>query len=234
MSEIKGQITKIEFRLGTINSVLEVPPFYVNFHKRTFSSILERRNLPIEGVAIYVYVTRHRHVEKLLVLKRIHPDIYVPREQKELVSAIDQLSDNEVKEFIKVLGIEEFTDSIMKLEKEWKYIGNGIWLKNIGSFTIYMILIIGNARWTVRPVISKRNVKGYGFEIPVETAQREVFMKEINKGELEEIHDHIENLHFHLTVDSLERCISLARTWDYYFSNNARWKQTVLLITDII
>jgi hypothetical protein len=232
--EIKGQITKIEFRLGTINSVLEVPPFYVNFHKRTFSSILERRNLPIEGVAIYVYVTRHRHVEKLLVLKRIHPDIYVPREQKELVSAIDQLSDNEVKEFIKILGIEEFADSIMKLEKEWKYIGNGVWLKNIGSFTIYMILIIGNARWTVRPVISKRNVKGYGFEIPVETAQREVFMKEINKGELEEIHDHIENLHFHLTVDSLERCISLARTWDYYFSNNARWKQTVLLITDII
>jgi hypothetical protein len=232
--EIKGQITKIEFRLGTINSVLEVPPFYVNFHKRTFSSILERRNLPIEGVAIYVYVTRHRHVEKLLVLKRIHPDIYVPREQKELVSAIDQLSDNEVKEFIKILGIEEFADSIMKLEKEWKYVGNGVWLKNIGSFTIYMILIIGNARWTVRPVISKRNVKGYGFEIPVETAQREVFMKEINKGELEEIHDHIENLHFHLTVDSLERCISLARTWDYYFSNNARWKQTVLLITDII
>ena len=234
MLEIKGQITKIEFRLGTINSVLEVPPFYVNFHKRTFSSILERRNLPIEGVAIYVYVTRHRHVEKLLVLKRIHPDIYVPREQKELVSAIDQLSDNEVKEFIKILGIEEFADSIMKLEKEWKYVGNGVWLKNIGSFTIYMILIIGNARWTVRPVISKRNVKGYGFEIPVETAQREVFMKEINKGELEEIHDHIENLHFHLTVDSLERCISLARTWDYYFSNNARWKQTVLLITDII
>jgi hypothetical protein len=232
--EIKGQITKIEFRLGTINSVLEVPPFYVNFHKRTFSSILERRNLPIEGVAIYVYVTRHRHVEKLLVLKRIHPDIYVPREQKELVSAIVQLSDNEVKEFIKILGIEEFADSIMKLEKEWKYVGNGVWLKNIGSFTIYMILIIGNARWTVRPVISKRNVKGYGFEIPVETAQREVFMKEINKGELEEIHDHIENLHFHLTVDSLERCISLARTWDYYFSNNARWKQTVLLITDII
>lgn len=234
MSEIKGQITKIEFRLGTINSVLEVPPFYVNFHKRTFSSILERRNLPIEGVAIYVYVTRHRHVEKLLVLKRMHPDIYVPREQKELVSAIDQLSDNEVKEFIKVLGIEEFADSIMKLEKEWKYIGNGVWLKNIGSFTIYMILIIGNARWTVRPAISKRNVKGYGFEIPVETAEREVFMNEINKGELEEIHDHIDNLHFHLTVNSLERCISLARTWDYYFSNNARWKQTVLLVTDMI
>jgi hypothetical protein len=195
---------------------------------------LERRNLPIEGVAIYVYVTRHRHVEKLLVLKRIHPDIYVPREQKELVSAIDQLSDNEVKEFIKVLGIKEFADSIMKLEKEWKYIGNGVWLKNIGSFTIYMILIIGNARWTVRPAISKRNVKGYGFEIPVETAEREVFMNEINMGELEEIHDHIDNLHFHLTVNSLERCISLARTWDYYFSNNARWKQTVLLVTDMI
>jgi hypothetical protein len=58
-------------------------------------------------------------------------------------------------------------------------------------------------------------------------------MHELKKGELEEIHDHTENQHFHLTVDSLERCISLARAWDYYFSTNERWRQSVSLVTDI-
>jgi hypothetical protein len=96
-----------------------------------------------------------------------------------------------------------------------------------------MALIIGNARWTVRPAISREGVRGYGFEIPVDTEQRDAFMKELEEGELEEIHDHIENQHFHLTVDSLDRCISLARKWDFYFSTNARWKQTVSLVTDI-
>jgi len=106
-------------------------------------------------------------------------------------------------------------------------------LGTIGPFTIYMILVIGNGRWTVRPAISKKNVKGYGFEIPVDTGQRGAFMKELKEGELEETHDHIENQHYHLTVESIERCISLARRWDYYFSTNARWRQTVLLITHV-
>lgn len=224
---------KIEFRLGSIESVLEVPPFYINFQKRSFSSIIERRDLPKEGIAIYVYVTRHRHVEKLLVLKRMHPDLYIPKEQKGLVSAVDGLSETEFEEFVRFLGIEDFVKSIQNLEEKWKYGGNGTWLGTIGPFTIYMILVIGNGRWTVRPAISKKNMKGYGFEIPVDTPQCEVFTKELKEGELEEIHDHIENQHFHLTVDSLERCISLARRWDYYFSTNARWRQTILLVTDI-
>jgi len=163
----------------------------------------------------------------------MHPDLYIPKEQKGLVSAIDGLSETEFEEFVRFLGIKDFVKSVQNLEEKWKYGGNGTWLGSIGPFTIYMILVIGNGRWTVRPAISKKNMKGYGFEIPVDTPQREVFMKELKEEELEEIHDHIENQHFHLTVESLERCISLARRWDYYFSTNARWRQTVLLITDI-
>jgi len=228
-----SNIEKIEFHLGSFGQVLEVPPFYVDFQKRSFKSAMERRDLPQEGIAIYVYVTRHKHVEKLLALKRMHPDLYVPKEQRELVSTIDKLSQREFEGFIRFLEIEEFIQSVRKLEGEWKYGGGGTWLETLGPFTIHMILIIGNARWTVRPAISRKDVKGYGFEIPVDTGQREAFMNELKEGELEEIHDHIENQHFHLTVDSLERCISLARRWDYYFSTNARWKQTVSLITDI-
>ena len=194
---------------------------------------MDRRDLPKKGIAIYVYVTRHRHVEKLLVLKRMHPDLYVPEEQRALVSAIDGLSQTEFEEFVRFLEIDEFAESVKTLESTWKYSGNGMWLHTTGPFTIYMILIIGNGRWTVRPAISKKNVKGYGFEIPVDTKQSEAFMKELKEGELEEIHDHTENQHFHLTVENIERCITLSRKWDYYFSTNARWRQTVFLITDV-
>lgn len=229
-----SQIRKIEFRLGSVSLALDVPPFYVNFRKRSFSSIMERRSLPEEGLGIYIYVTRHRHVEKLLILKRLHPDLYIPEEQKELVSAIDGLSQSEFAEFVRFLEIEEFVGSVERLEEIWEYSGNGVWLETVGPFTIYMILIIGNGRWTVRPAISKANMKGYGFEIPVDTGLTGSFMKELGEGELEEIHDHTENQHFHLTVDSLERCISLARRWDYYFSTRSKWRQTVFLATDTI
>lgn len=195
---------------------------------------MERRSLPEEGISIYIYVTRHRHVEKLLVLKRLHPDLYVPEEQKELVSAIDGLSQMEFEEFAKFLGIEEFMTSVKRLEQKWEYGGNGTWLETIGPFKIYMILIIGNARWTVRPAISRENMRGYGFELPVDTGLSEAFTRELREGELDEIHDHVDSQHFHLTVDSLERCIDLARRWDYYFSTRAKWMQTVRLVTDAV
>jgi hypothetical protein len=84
---------------------------------------------------------------------------------------------------------------------EW--IGNRIWVETIGPFMIYMILIIGNGRWIVRPAILGEGIRGYGFEIPVDTRQSEAFRKELKEGELEEIHDHVENQQYHLTVDSL-------------------------------
>ena len=224
-----SQIGKVEFRLGSNYLTLEVPPFYVNFEKRNFSSIMVRKQLPKEGMVIYVYVTRHRHVEKLLLLRRLHPDVYLPEELQQSGTAIKELSQRELEEFERITKTEEFERDVSELEKEWEYGGNGVWLKRIGSFVLYMVLIVKEARWTVRPAISKEGVKGYGFEIPVDTSLSKVFLGKLEEGELEEIHNHVESQHFHLTVNSLERCKGLAREWDYYFSTRTMWRQTVFL-----
>ncbi|MCS7120026.1 MAG: hypothetical protein RMJ07_06610 [Nitrososphaerota archaeon] len=223
------RIKKIEFRLGSSYLTLEVPPFYINFEKRSFGSIMARRNLPREGVAIYIYVTRRRQVEKLLLLKRLHPDLFLPDELKESAAVIENLSPEEFEGFVKTVKLEGFIRSLRRLEKQWEYGGKGIWLKKIGPFTLYMILIIKESRWTVRPAISKEGVEGYGFEIPVDTKLKDAFLKELKEGELEEIHDHQETQHFHLKVESLERCVHLAKGWDYYFSTRTRWRQTVFI-----
>ncbi|MBS7634148.1 hypothetical protein KEJ34_01420 [Candidatus Bathyarchaeota archaeon] len=225
-----SSIKKIDFRLGGNYLTLEVPPFYVNFEKRAFSSIMARKSIIKEGVVIYVYITRHRQIEKLLLLKRLHPDLFLPDDLKEAASAIEKLSPEEFNGFVRTLNLGDFIESLRDLERTWKYGGEGIWLKRTGPFTLYMIIIIKEGRWTVRPAISKKVIEGYGFEIPVDTQLKEAFMKELKEGELEEIHDHVETHHFHLTVESLERCAYLAKKWDYYFSNKKRWKQTVFIL----
>jgi len=224
-----SQIGKLEFRLGSTYLTLEVPPFYVNFQKRNFGSIMERRQLPKEGTIIYVYVTRHRHVENLLVLKRLHPDLNLPDELKEPGDEIQRLSSQEFAGFVKAVKTKGFVRAVARLEEEWEYNGNGIWTKTIDPFTLYMTLIMKGSRWTVRPAISKENIRGYGFEIPVDTGLSGAFTRDLREGELEEIHDHVENRHFHLTVESLQRCIDLAKKWDYYFSTMTKWRQTVFL-----
>jgi len=225
-------IRKFEFRLGSTYLSLEVPPFYVNFEKRSFGSIMERRRLPREGMVIYVYVSRHRHVEKLLLLKKLHQDIRLPEDLNDAWAAIEELSRAEYAAFVDFLKIGEFVTSVKRLEEEWQYGGNGIWQKRLGPFMIYMILLMGYGRWTVRPAISKENMRGYGVEIPVDTGLREDFMRVLEEGELDEIHDHVENQHFHLTVGSLERFIDMAQRWDYYFSTRTRWRQTVFMSAD--
>jgi len=224
-----NQLRKLEFRLGSGNLTLEVPPFYVDFEKRTFHSIMARRDLPREGLVIYIYVTRRRHVENLLLLKKLHPDIKVPKKLRASATAIDTLGPKEFERFMKTLNIKESVNSIRKMEEEWTYIKNGVWLKRIDDFILYMLLIMKETRWTLRPAISKEGVKGYGFEVPVDAALSKTFMKYLRKGELEEIHNHAENKHFHLTVNSLKRCIELAKEWDYYFSTRTKWRQTVFL-----
>ena len=113
--------------------------------------------------------------------------------------------------FMKTVNIEESVRVIQIMEEEWTYIGSGVWLKRIRFIhSFYMLLIMKESRWTVRPAISKEKVKGYGFEVPVDTVLSEVFLKHLRKGELEEIHDHVENKHFHLTMDGLKRCVELA------------------------
>ena len=72
---------------------------------------------------------------------------------------------------------------------------------------------------TVRPMISKKGLTGFGVEIPVDTKSCDEFMKELTDEEKEdlEIHDHIQNKHYHFPVSSVERFIQLAKECDYYF-----------------
>ena len=90
-----SQIKKPAFRLGSINLALEMPPFYVDFKKRNFGSIMARRDLPREGLVIHIYVTRQRHVENLLLLKKLHPDISLPEELRDSAAAIEALEPRE-------------------------------------------------------------------------------------------------------------------------------------------
>ena len=55
------------------------------------------------------------------------------------------------------------------------------------------------------------------------------FLEELDDKEEEdlEVHEHVENRHFHFTVFSVERYIDLVKKWDYYFSRKERWGQTV-------
>jgi hypothetical protein len=214
-----GMSERLGFRVGQSSLALEVPPFFINFEKRNFSSIMARRQSGDSGILVYIYITRKHHVKKLLVLKGIHPDLYIPQE---LHATRKEMSSEEIEGFIK---------SVKELEKSWVYQGEGIWLRRFGAFTLSMILIIGENRWTVRPAISKKGVRGYGVEIPVDTGLAEQFKKGLKDGELEEIHDHTDTQHFHLTVSELDRYIELAKKWDYYFSEKEKWKQTVSVST---
>ncbi len=204
-----------EFRLGRSFFALEVPPFFINFEKGNFGSIMARKRSAENGILFYIYITRSHHVKKLLILKGIHPDIFIPQK---LSSGEEEISSRE---------IEGFTASVKALEESWAYKGKGMWLRRFGLFTLYMVLIIGDKRWTVRPAISKEGMKGYGVEIPVDTELVEVLKGELRENELEEIHNHITTQHFHLTVEKLDRYIDLAKKWDYYFSTKEKWKQVI-------
>ena len=161
-------------------------------------------------MVIHIYVTRQRHVENLLLLKKLHPDISVPEELRDSAAAIEALEPREgrVHENSKHRRIcKGHSDYGGGMDIYWK---PGLAEKDRFIHSFYMLLIMKESRWTVRPAISKEKVKGYGFEVPVDTVLSEVFLKHLRKGELEEIHDHVENKHFHLTMDSLKRCVELA------------------------
>jgi len=69
---------KIDFRLGQIDTVLEIPPFFVNFDKRSFSSMMTRVKKRGRKDLLYVYITRSNHLSKLLLLKALHSDLFIP------------------------------------------------------------------------------------------------------------------------------------------------------------
>lgn len=206
----------IYFRLGEIESALEIPPFFVNFDKRDFSSMMTREEKEGRKALFYVYISRRNHLSKLLLLKAMNPDIFIP----------NNLTINEE---IDRIDIDSFIASVKRTETDWSYSGMGMWRRDFFETQVFMILIIGEDRWTVRPLISKKDLPGFGVEIPVEPEMGNVFLDNLvekEKADLE-VHEHIENRHFHFTVFSAERYIDLVKKWDYYFSHKERWKQTI-------
>jgi hypothetical protein len=202
---------KIYVFFGEEDLKLEVPPFFLNPEKRSFKSILIRKK-DKEGTLFYIFVTHKKQIEKLFLIKKIHPDIHIPDEFKNI--PLEELTIEEEKKFI---------ESIIELEKEWKYKGNGVWFKKFDECIMYMVLILKKNGWSIRPAVSKIGIAGYGVEIPIDTNKKTDFEKEVKKEEVEEIHDHVFTLHYHLRVESLERYIELAKKWDYYLSEDAIW-----------
>ena len=58
---------------------------------------------------------RHRQVEKLLLLKKLHPDLFLPDELKEAESAIEKLSPKEFDGFVKTINLEDFIRALKKI-----------------------------------------------------------------------------------------------------------------------
>jgi hypothetical protein len=164
----------------------------------------------------YVYISRENQLSKLLLIKALHPSLYIPH----LLKLNEEIGREEVKEFI---------DSVKYIENKWKYIDSGLWKKNFNGCSVYMVLIIGDDRWTVRPIVSKEGLEGYGVEIPVDAKRDEGFLEELTEDEKKdlEVHEHVQNRHFHFTVFGIERFIELVKEWDYYFANKEVWKQSV-------
>jgi len=207
---------RIEFRLGKRHLTLEVPPFLIDFRKRNFSSMMTRRLSGGKGTLFYVYITRRNQLSKLLILKAMHPGIFMPPRL-------------EINEAFSREEINDFIGSVRELEKEWKYQDHGLWRRRIDDMTIYMVLVVGDDRWTVRAMVSKEGVPGYGVELPVDARLSEKFMKELTPEESRdlEIHEHGQNRHFHFTVYEIERFIDLVKRYDYYFARKETWEQSV-------
>ncbi len=207
---------KVTFRLGKRDVALEIPPFFLNFEKRNFSSMMTRRGSKDRRMLFYIYISRKNQLSKLLLLKGMHPSIYIPHSLK-------------INEEIGRDEINGFIESVKEMEKEWEYVDSGLWKRRFNDCTLYVVLIIGVDRWTVRPMISREGLEGYGVEIPVDANKTEEFLEDLSEEEKRdmEIHEHIQNKHYHFTVSSVERFIDLAKKWDYYFSNREVWEQSI-------
>ena len=214
---------RVEFRLGKRHLTLEVPPFFIDFKKRNFSSMMTRRISGSKGTLFYVYITRKNQLSKLLILKAMHPGIFMPPK----LAINESFTRDEINDFIK---------SVQELEKEWEYQDHGLWRRRIDDFTVYMVLVIGEDRWTVRAMVSKEGMPGYGVELPVDPNLSKRLMGELTAEESRdlEIHEHIENRHFHFTVYDIERFIDLVKRYDYYFARKEIWEQSVRIENSLL
>ena len=208
---VTSLLQRVEFTLGKRDLRLEVPPFFLEPKKGRLRSILVRKQpKTARGVMIYIFVTQSGQAQKLMELKSIHPDLFIPKE----LPVVAEVSGEE---------LQDFGESVLELEKDWPYEGNGMWKRDFDSCTVHMVLMIKEDMWTVRPTVSKEGISGYGVEIPIDTNLAEEFEKDLVKDELEEIHDHTVTLHYHLKLDDLKRYIQLAKKWDYYFFKEVPW-----------
>jgi len=208
---VKSLLERVEFTVGKRDLRLDVPPFFLEPKKGRLRSILVRKQPKTpRGVMIYIFVTQSRQAQKLIELKSIHPDLFIPKE----LPVLGEISTDE---------LEDFRGSILELEETWPYEGNGMWQRDFDSCTVHMVLMIKEDMWTVRPAVSKEGISGYGVEVPVDTNLSAEFEKDLFKNELEEIHDHTVTLHYHLKLDDLKRYIQLAKRWDYYFQKEVAW-----------
>ena len=209
-------VKKIEFRFGEADPSLEVPPLFIDLKKRELKSIVSRKPLiksdSEEGIVLYVLVTQSRQLEKLFLLKEMHPDLYIPPE----TTSVDNGNEKDEE-------LVQFMDSVISTEDEWHYVNNGIWRKCFGNVLVDMVMIIKKERWTLRPMIHKEEEQGCYAEIPVSVELSHEFAEAITKEECIEFHDHSVTHHYHLFLESKERFISLAKKYDYYFSENAIW-----------
>lgn len=202
------------FEFGDKDLVLALPPFFIDFETHNIHSLVshdlaEKRER--NGVNILIFITKSLQLNRLSVLKEMHQDItFLHRKDIER----------------KDIGLDEiknFQNAILKIEKDWPYMGNGIWMKQVDSVTIRMVLVVEDDRWTIRPAISRKRAETYNVEIPVISSKAEDFTRVLREGELEEIHEHNITKHFHLSVGSLDRYIELVKEWDYYFSKDVLW-----------
>jgi len=201
----------VDFTLGRRDLRLEVPPFFLEPKKGRLRSILVRKQPKApRGVMIYIFVTQSGQAQKLMELKSIHPDLFIPKE----FPVLTEISREE---------LADFRAFVLELEKNWPYEGNGMWRRDFDPCTVHMVLMIKEEMWTVRPAVSKEGISGYGVEIPVDANLARKFEKDLLKNELEAIHDHTVTLHYHLKLNDLKRYIQLAKKWDYYFYKEVAW-----------
>ena len=204
-------IKKVYFQLGVKALALETPPLLIDFKKSGLRSIAAGAHKVIrDGVALYVMLTQKQQVEKLFILKAIHPDMYI---SPDIERTGERISERELR---------KFKNSIFKLEEEWPYHQLGIWRRKVEKVTVDMIQIIKKRRWTIRPgILDEENDKYYG-EIPVGNWFAEDIKSELEEGELIDIHDHTVTQHFHLYLTK-ERYVYLVKRWDYYFMESRPW-----------
>ena len=87
----------MDFTFGRRDLRLEVPPFFLEPKKGRLRSILVRKQpkVPRGVIMIYIFVTQRGQAQKLMELKSIHSDLFIPRE----LPVLAEISREELEDF---------------------------------------------------------------------------------------------------------------------------------------